>query len=279
MLAIGVRLGLRATAASLRARLNPVSLRPPYAARAAARRLHEALIVADLHSDCLLWGTDLRHRSRRGHLDIPRLIEGKVALQVFSAVTKVPRRERDATYGRGPDLLVPLSVAEMWPPAGWLSAKGRALYQARRLARMAERSGGVFTLVRSRPDLHAYLERRAITGQLTAGVLSLEGAHGFAGDELMVDELFQAGFRVVGLTHFFDNEIGGSSWGQARYGLTDLGRKLVEQLEARRMIVDLAHAAPALIRDVLAVATRPVLVTHSGLQAICENSRNLEDHV
>ena len=48
------------------------------------------LLIADLHSDSLLWKHDLVDRSDIGHVDLPRLRDGNVALQVFSATTKSP---------------------------------------------------------------------------------------------------------------------------------------------------------------------------------------------
>jgi microsomal dipeptidase-like Zn-dependent dipeptidase len=78
-------------------------------------------------------------------------------------------------------------------------------------------------------------------------------------------------------THFFDNDIGGSSAGVDKTGLTDKGREMVRRMEARHMLVDLAHAAPRTIDDVLAIATRPVIVSHTGVRATCDNSRNLSD--
>ena len=71
--------------------LNPVESPPPYPASEAALALHKTLVVADLHADPLLWGRDLLERGTRGHVDIPRLAEGNVALQVFGVVTQSPR--------------------------------------------------------------------------------------------------------------------------------------------------------------------------------------------
>ena len=71
--------------------MNGVAASPPYGASEAARTLHERLFVADLHGDTLLWDRDLQSRHDRGHIDLPRLQEGRVALQVFAAVTKTPR--------------------------------------------------------------------------------------------------------------------------------------------------------------------------------------------
>jgi microsomal dipeptidase-like Zn-dependent dipeptidase len=52
---------------------------------------------------------------------------------------------------------------------------------------------------------------------------------------------------------------------------------VLERIEQKRMIVDLAHASPRLIQDVLAVARRPVIVSHTGVRGTCDNIRNLSD--
>ena len=70
---------------------NGVALPPGYEATPEARVLHNRLFVADLHDDALLWSRDLLRRHDYGHTDLPRLQEGRVALQVFSTVTKAPR--------------------------------------------------------------------------------------------------------------------------------------------------------------------------------------------
>jgi len=77
--------------------------------------------------------------------------------------------------------------------------------------------------------------------------------------------------------HFFDNEAGGSAHGMEKGGLTDYGRELVQRIQAGNMILDLAHASPQLVDDVLAVATAPVIASHTGLRGVCDSPRNLSD--
>jgi microsomal dipeptidase-like Zn-dependent dipeptidase len=97
------------------------------------------------------------------------------------------------------------------------------------------------------------------------------------GDVRNVDALFDAGFRMMAPTHFFDNEWGGSAHGVEKTGLTERGREMIRRMEARGMLVDVAHASPHTIDDVLAIATRPVVVSHTGLRGVCDNQRNLSD--
>jgi microsomal dipeptidase-like Zn-dependent dipeptidase len=48
-------------------------------------------------------------------------------------------------------------------------------------------------------------------------------------------------------------------------------------MEAKKMLIDLAHASPATLRDTTAMATRPLIVSHTGVRATCNNPRNLSD--
>jgi microsomal dipeptidase-like Zn-dependent dipeptidase len=107
--------------------------------------------------------------------------------------------------------------------------------------------------------------------------LATEGLHPLEGKLENVDRLYEAGFRITGLTHFFDNEVGGSAHGMVQGGLTPFGRQVVARPEEKRMLVDLAHASPQLIDDVLAIAKRPVLVSHTGVKGTCPGPRNPSD--
>jgi hypothetical protein len=75
----------------LESSMNAVLHKPPYHVSARAADLARRIPVVDLHADSLLWSRDLLQRGSRGQVDIPRLIEGHVALQAFTVVTKTPR--------------------------------------------------------------------------------------------------------------------------------------------------------------------------------------------
>jgi membrane dipeptidase len=250
---------------------------PPYAASERARRLHQKLTIVDLHADTLLWDRDILDRGTRGHVDVPRLIEGNVALQAFTIVTKTPRHQNIDSNASDTDNITLLGVVEAWPLRTWGSLVERALYQASKLDDAARRSGGKLTVIRTVTDLRAYLERRAQDPDVTAGFLGVEGAHALEGDLANLDRLFDAGIRMMAPTHFTDNDIGGSASGVEKIGLTDKGRELVRRMEAKGMLVDLAHASARTIDDVLVIATRPVVVSHTGVRGTCDNARNLSD--
>jgi membrane dipeptidase len=270
--AIGERL-----AARTERRLCPVGDPGPYVVPAAAAELHERLQVVDLHGDTLLFGRDLLVRGGRGHIDVPRLVEGNVALQVFAVATKVPRHLNIERNDDRTDDITLVALGLGWPRATWRSLVARAEHQARRLAHAAAASHGRLTVVRSAGDLDGFLARRAADPTLVAGLLAIEGAHALDDNLANLERLDRAGYRMIGLTHFFDNAFAGSAHGLAKGGLTGAGRELITELERRRMVVDIAHASEATIDDVLAIATRPVVASHTGVRAVADNQRNLSD--
>jgi membrane dipeptidase len=268
---------LSAASAFVERRVNRVQAPPRHAVSARARELTAALSIVDLHADSLLWGRDLARRSSRGHVDVPRLIEGGIAIQVFAASTKISRHVRpEGNTDRGDDVLW-LALAQRWPVATWRRLLPRTLHLGRRADALADRSGGAFTVIRSRDDLDAYLQRRATNPNMTAGVLAIEGAHALDGDVSNIDALAAAGYRMLGLSHFFDTVFAGSAHGTSKGGLTSAGRNLVARAEALGMVIDVAHASPATIDDTLAAASRPVVASHTGVRGVADNVRNLSD--
>lgn len=243
-------------------RLNRVIAANPSPVPAAVRAFHESAFVADMHADSLLWGRDLGQRHRRGHADLPRLRAGGVDLQVYSAVTRAPWGLNYDSNPSDSDSLPLLFIGAWRSPATWFDPKQRALAQADELSRLA------VTLVLRRGDLSADGHK---------GLLSLEGMHALGGREAALGEFHTAGYRMMGLAHFFDNEIAGSAHGREKYGLTALGRRLIPRMEALGITIDLAHASPAAFAETLTLARKPVVVSHGGVAGTCPGARNLSD--
>jgi membrane dipeptidase len=243
----------------------------------AARALQATLDVADMHADSLLWKRDLIERSDRGHIDLPRLIEGHYALQVFSSVTKSPKGQNYNSNGADSDTITSLAIVDLQPPRTWNSLLQRSLWHAQKLKDFGERSGGRLRVITTPTDIDRLLADRQNGHAVVGGMLSVEGLHDIEGNIANLDVLYDAGFRMAGLAHFFDNDIAGSMHGRQKGGLTALGRDVVRRMEKLGMVVDVAHASHATVADVLAMATRPVVSSHGGVQATCKVNRNLTD--
>ena len=100
-----------------------------------------------------------------------------------------------------------------------------------------------------------------------------------------VDAAHAAGIRYVGVTHFGHNQFGDSSnpdtdrgdkdelWG----GLSDEGRALIEKLNRAGIMVDVSHAGAKTMMQALAHSKAPVIASHSGVKALADSPRNLDD--
>jgi membrane dipeptidase len=258
-------------------RMCPVGPEPAEPVSERARELHGTLRVADMHADSLLFGRDLLQRGERGHVDVPRLVEGRVALQVLAMAVKTPRGLNIDSNEDTSDEVIRIALAKRWPPATWRRLLPRVLHLATSARRFAAASNGAFRVIETRRDLAAYLDELAANPAMTAGLLSIEGAHALDGDPANVDVVADAGIRMISPAHFFDTAFGGSAHGVAQYGLTDAGREMLRRMEARGVILDVAHASARVIDDALAIATRPIVASHTGVRGLVDNARNLPD--
>ena len=257
---------------------NRMIAHDPYAISERAAALHARLEIADWHADSLLWSRDLTRRENYGHVDLPRLHAGNVAVQVFTAVTKSPAGQNyQQNSAEAWDNITSLAVGQLWPVKTWGSLYERALHQAARLHRFESRAPNALVIARDRADLDAGLARRSAGERLVVGLLGIEGMHALDGELANVDGLWDAGYRTFGLTHFFDNKLGGSLHGEGNHGLTEFGRQVVRAIADKGGIVDVAHASPQMTQDVLDMDIGPVILSHGGIFGHCPRKRNFPD--
>jgi len=234
------------------------------------------LFVSDMHADTLLWSRSIAEKSELGHADIHRLRSASMGLQVFMSVIEAPKDvESDAIAQEG-DQITPITILDKWPIKTFNSYRQRALYQASKLFKVELNSNGALKVVLSREDLIASQTWKVYQSPLYA-ILGLEGAHATEFDIANLEVLFDAGFRSMGLAHYSDTSFAGSSSGMVKYGLTKSGEKLVRQMNDIGMIIDVAHLSPQAIVDVLALTSKPVYSSHTGVFSQCPKARNLSD--
>ena len=256
---------------------NVVTGPQPPAASARAAALHKTLEIADMHADTLLWKRDFNAQASRGQVDLPRLQQGNVALQILSSVTKTPKGQNYDANSDATDNITLLAVAQGQPVRTWGSLIERSLWHSEKLRRDEAGSRGTLRIVRSGADLKRLLSDRAAGQMVLGATLSVEGLHNLEGKRANLDRLYDAGFRMAGITHFFDNELAGSMHGLKKGGLTPFGIEIIRAMEAKGMVVDIAHCSHQCVAEVLAMAKRPVVSSHGGVQATCKVNRNLTD--
>jgi membrane dipeptidase len=261
----------------LEAGMNKIDGQPLIPFSPEAEALHKSLLIVDLHSDTLLWQRDLTQLASRGHEDLPRLKSGNVALQVFASTTKSPKGQNYDANGSDSDNITPLVIAQWQPRRTWSSLLERSLFHAEKLDAGVASADGQLLKVTDETSFDRLLAAHGQAHGPVGALLSVEGLHNLEGKLENLDKLYVAGFRMAGLTHFFDNELAGSMHGLAKGGLTPFGRQVMGRMETIGMIVDIAHCSHQCVADVLASARRPVVSSHGGVQAVCKVNRNLTD--
>ncbi|MCC5857698.1 MAG: membrane dipeptidase [Ectothiorhodospiraceae bacterium] len=273
--------------------MNPYGIDPEAPTPTAGdTSFHRSMFIADLHADTLKWERDLLHRSFYGHVDVPRLAEGNVALQVFTIVTKSPLNFpwSSCVSARSPDKNTPLLFMQGRP---MFDLRTRAFYQIERFKDAVERSREPdspieLRLISSVDDLQQLVADRMQGMQVIGGILGIEGGHWVGGPEASeadvradMEELFDAGVRQFAPTHRFDNNLSGSNEGCTRYGLTEHGRIALQHAEELGMVVDLAHISQQGLRDAIALLEQPFNISHTGIRHNCDPpctpDRNLSD--
>jgi membrane dipeptidase len=227
-----------------------------------AQALHALYPPIDLHADTLMWarwlGYDIHARHEPplwrsafgGHVDLPRLRDGGIGAQFFS--------------------LVSLPV-----PPGTRGTTRAIVEQIDILDEAIARRPGEIRLARTAADIDRIRGEGAV-----AALLGIEGAHALEGDLERLDSLARRGVRYLGLLHFSANEAGCPAYGYGRadaQGLTPWGFDLVRRCEAANVIVDLAHINRRGFLDACSVATRPPIVSHTGVLGAFRHWRNIDD--
>ena len=261
------------------ASMNPVKPHAPYKISKTAQDLHDTLTIADLHGDALLWRRNPEHQHKRGHIDLPRLRAGGVDIQIFSTVTKSPRGLNfDGNSADAPDDITRLAMAQLWPLRTWNSIYERAAFQAQRLQKIEANPDNNLIIARRKADL---VDSPDSKSQRIIAILATEGSHPLEGKLENINRLYDEGYRMMGLQHFFDNELGGSLHGTSKGGLTDFGRQAVLKMREMNIIVDVAHSSRQTVHDVLSLSDDPVIISHGGLASHCPRTanRNLPDEL
>ena len=216
-----------------------------------ALRLHRESLVVDLHCDTLLRlkkGIDISIRDTVGHIDIPRLREGGVDLEVFAC----------------------------WIPASTPLEQCRPNVDEMidTLKAQVSRNQDNIGICTSSAEAESLFSQNKI-----AAFIGIENGVAIANDLANLEHFYKRGVRYMTLTHSES-----SSWCTSSNdddplfdGLTDFGEDVVRKMNELGMIIDISHASVRASEKVLALSKSPVIASHSCVYAICPHYRNLTD--
>ncbi len=207
--------------------------------------------VIDLHCDTvwrLQQGMPFDDPDSYSHVNLPRMEAAGYALQVFACFVD----ERVKAYGIPQTVDYLLDVLDDT------------------CDRQAARIGRVRTL-REALELEA-------AGKIGA-LYAIENGLAIENSLDTLRHFYDRGVRMMTLTHNGSNDwctASGDS-NPAFSGLTEFGRKVIAAMEEMGMIVDLSHVGPGAVTEVLAMARKPLVASHSCVRALCDHHRNLTD--
>lgn len=216
--------------------------------------VHKDSVVVDLHCDTIgryLSGVDLSKDNEKGHVDIPKLKQGAVDLQVFACFVGPPKDELE---------------------------KNQAAKKAFRLI------DGVNRLVEENPDdialVQSYDDLRRLRGKGKTGILiGIEGGYAIESDLSLLRTFYNSGVRLMTLTHWTRTDWADASGDEKAEhgGLTEFGEKVVKEMNRLGMIIDVSHVHDETFWDVMGITDSPVVASHSCCRALSDHHRNLSD--
>lgn len=225
------------------------------------RAIHEKMVTLDTHLDTPanlpVPGFDItsRHDVKRdgSQIDVPRMIEGGLDGGFWAVYTpQGPRTPEGERAARDAALLRAVAIHEM--VAAHPQQFGMALVadDAARIA--AQKKRIVF--------------------------MSIENSYPLEADLSLLETFYKLGVRLAGPVHFANNELADSATdpkGPEWHGLSEKGKAFVAEANRLGIVLDASHASDDVLDQLIALSKTPVLLSHSGLKAVYNHPRNIDD--
>lgn len=258
--ALGIGLGLPLA-------LNPqMEPRTPQQRLEAVRRLLKETPLIDGHND-LAWnirkfihnkllGLNLSaisdqepwSRSRWSQTDIPRLREGHLGAQFWSAYVPCGAQHLDAVQ--------------------------LTLEQIDAIQRLMDMNSKYFALVRSSNEILEIHKQGRI-----ASLIGVEGGHALGNSLAVLRMFYNLGARYLTITHSCDTPWARGANSQDKEGLTPFGHSVIREMNRLGMMIDLSHTSVNTAKAALNASQAPVIFSHSSAYSLCNSSRNVPDDV
>jgi membrane dipeptidase len=191
----------------------------------------------------------------RAHLDLPRLSQAGVRVQLFAVFTSLGYR-----------------------PDHGLDLPAYAEQAIETIHHWSETSGGRLHIALTAADILTAIESSALDGSAPVyGLIGLEGADPLGDRAENLEHFFRAGVRNL-IPAWDDNAFSGTAFGSGE-GLSSEGFKLIELAETLGVMVDVSHLSDAAFEQVRRIARRSFIASHSNCRAVCPHPRNLTDEM
>jgi membrane dipeptidase len=227
-----------------------------------ALRIHRSALVFDGHNDLIdkmrkhgllsFDNFDLLQNQPDFQTDIPRLLKGGVGAQFWVAEGSFSDSNKDR-----------------------LSSSGYCLEDIELIHQMVKKYPEVFEMAYSSGDII-----RIHNKGLIACLIGIEGGTAIENSLTVLDSFYRQGARYLTLTWGTTNDLADSANDLPKHGgLSELGEKVVLEMNRLGMLVDISHVSGDTMRDVLKISRAPVIASHSSSYALSATPRNVPDDV
>ena len=226
---------------------------------ARARAIHERVITLDTHNDISPNNfTAERNYTQRleNQVNLPKMVEGGL----------------DVSF-----MIVYVGQAQDFTPEGYKKAYDEAMSKFDAVHRLAE------TIAPDKIGLAltpADVQRIAASGRKVA-MIGIENAYPLGEDLKNIKAFYDRGGRYLSLAHNGHSQWSDSNTGEAQgwkwNGLSPLGKQAIAEMNRVGMMIDISHPSKESSMQTFALSKAPVIASHSGVRALCNHSRNMDD--
>lgn len=199
------------------------------------------------------WDITKRHTFENDltQVDYPRMVAGHLDGGFFAIFT-----------GQGP-----------LTPEGYAHARDQALLRATHIREMVAGHRDKFELAFAADDAaRIHKAGKRIVFQ------SIENSYPFGEDLSLFQTFYRFGVRLAGPIHFQNNQFGDSATDKPKWhGLSPLGKQWVQEANRLGVIIDASHSSDEVFDQMLALSKTPIILSHSGVKAVFDHPRNIDD--
>jgi membrane dipeptidase len=224
-----------------------------------ARVIHDHVLKLDTHNDIepANFTADCNYKMRlTTQVNLPKMVEG--GMDVSFMIVYV---------GQGP-----------LTPEGFDSAYRQAVAKFDAVHRLTEKiAPDNIGLALTPADVLALHKKH-----LRIAVIGVENGYPIGNDLKKVKEFYDRGGRYMSLAHNGNSQLADSNTGETQgylynNGLSPLGRQVIAEMNRLGMMVDLSHPSKGANMEAMRLSQAPVIASHSGVRALANVSRNMDD--
>ncbi|MFZ0488612.1 MAG: dipeptidase [Salegentibacter sp.] len=226
-----------------------------------AKRIHKKVITIDTHND----------------IEIENFTDEKNYTQDIDTQVNIPKMEKG-----GMDVSWMIVYTEQGPltEEGYQKAYNNAMLKFIAIHKLVnELAPDKLALATTSEEV-----RKQVKEGKKVVMIGVENGYPIGTDIENVEKFYALGARYMSLAHQGHSQLSDSNSGEEKdewqhHGLSELGKKVIVEMNRLGIMVDISHPSKEAIKQMLALTKAPVIASHSSARALCDNSRNLDDEL